>query len=546
MATTRASALALLLSAVATAASAPNVIFMILDDMDSLLGATEVMPHYTQRLIDGGLSFEHAYVSSPKCCPSRTSLLSGRFAHRLNDSAQGWCGDFSECPRPNPNPTLTPRPRTLQTHPNSNPTPPAHLTLTDTVSASRFDETFITRLKAGANYTTGFFGKMVNDMGPMCEKGVARVPAGFDVARGDAFVAMCNEVVYYQNTFNVDGALYTTGARGAENYLQAFIGNKTLPWLQKVAAASAAGGAPFFAYLAPHAPHFPAEPAPWYADAPLPHEIAPRVPSYNATGPGKVWSIEQNNPLDAFTAAGIDLHYRNRLRSLMSVDDYVHDIFAVLESTGALSNTYFVATSDHGYHLGNFRIPYEKSHMYETDVRVPFFITGPGVPAGQKQDALVSLLDVGATVLELAGVTQPGERTTDGRSFVPLLGGAKPAGWREEVLIEMMGVGNQWMGVCGWVFNATPCPNKAQDTPSLIDGPQNTYAMLRIVNSTSDLSYAEFRPADRLQVRNATNFTEAYDNAADPWQLRALPASSRGGLSDRLWTYAECALDTCP
>lgn len=501
-------ALRLPLLALALAAAAPpppNIVFMILDDMDSMLGATDVMPHYTSRLIDGGLSFEHAYVSSPKCCPSRTSLLSGRFAHRLNDSALGWCGDF--------------------------------------ISEQRFDETFIAQLK-GANYSTGFFGKMVNDMGPMCAK-AARVPRGFDLAHGDAFVAMCNEVVYYANTFNVNGALYTTGKSGAENYLQAFIGNKTMPWLQQAAAASAAGGAPFFAYLAPHAPHFPAEPAPWYANAPLPSQAAPRLPSYNTTAPGKVWSVAGNEPLDAFTAAGIDLHFRNRQRSLMSVDDYVRDIFAVLESTGALANTYFIATSDHGYHLGEFRIPYEKSHMYETDVRVPFFIAGPGVPAGAKQDALVSLIDVGATVLELAGVTQPGQRTTDGRSFVPLLGGGRPADWREEVLIEMMGVGNQWMGICGWVYNATPCPSK-DDSYSLIDGPQNTYAMLRVVNASADISYAEYRPADRLQQPASTNFTEAYDNLADPWQLRPLPPSARGGLSERLWTYAECALEQCP
>jgi arylsulfatase A-like enzyme len=58
-----------------------------------------------------------------------------------------------------------------------------------------------------------------------------------------------------------------------------------------------------------------------------------------------------------------------RQRSLMSVDDYVHDIFAVLEETGVLSNTYVFATSDHGYHLGEFRVPFEKSLPYETDHR---------------------------------------------------------------------------------------------------------------------------------------------------------------------------------
>lgn len=75
---------------------------------------------------------------------------------------------------------------------------------------------------------------------------------------------MCNEVVYYGNTLNVDGKLFTTGQSGAANYLQAYLGNQTIPWLTRAAAAAAQGGKPFFAYLAPHAPHFPAEPAPWW------------------------------------------------------------------------------------------------------------------------------------------------------------------------------------------------------------------------------------------------------------------------------------------
>jgi len=286
----------------------PNIVFIITDDQDSMLNATDVMPNYVQRLAVEGMQMVNAFVASPKCCPSRTSLLSGRFSHGLNDQALGWCGNF--------------------------------------ISADHEDDTFIARVKA-EGYTTGLFGKVVNDMGPMCSA-AARVPQGFNVSSGDAFVAMCNEVVYYGNKFNVNGKLFTTGTEPSD-YLMSWLGNKTMPWLANAAAAAAApGGAPFFAYLAPHAPHFPAEPAPWYADAPLPSLVAPRVPSYNNTGIGKHWAITQNAPHGDFTAAGIDLHFRNRQRSLMSFDDYVRDVFATLEAAGVLDNTYVFATSDHG------------------------------------------------------------------------------------------------------------------------------------------------------------------------------------------------------
>ena len=301
---------AALLGARAATAAKPNIIFMILDDMDSMLNATAVMPSYRSTFIDGGLTFRNAFVASPKCCPSRTSLLSGRFAHRLNDTTQGWCGDF--------------------------------------LAAGRWNNTFMKGIK-DAGYQPGFFGKMVNDMGPMCQaKSAHSLPAGFSAADGDRFVAMCNEVVYYGNTFNIDGQLETTGARGnASAYLTSFLGNHTVNWLARAAAAAAApGGKPFFAYLGPHAPHFPAEPAPWYTDAPLPSDAAPRPPAYNAFRAGKSWAIRENPPFPPFTEAGIDLHFRNRQRSLMSVDDTVRDVVATLRAAGQLENTYFFATSE--------------------------------------------------------------------------------------------------------------------------------------------------------------------------------------------------------
>jgi N-acetylglucosamine-6-sulfatase len=475
-----------------------------------MLNATDVMPNYLQRFAVEGMQMVNAFVGSPKCCPSRTSLLSGRFTHSLNDTLQGWCGNF--------------------------------------ISEDDEDATFIKDVSA-AGYTTGLFGKIVNEMGPMCSA-AARVPAGFNLAEGDAFVAMCNEVVYYKNTFNLNGKLFTTGDAPSD-YLMSFLGNKTMPWLTKAAQAAASGGKPFFAYLAPHAPHFPAEPAPWYQSAPLPSDVAPRLPSYNASTDGKSWALQANPSFNAFTEAGIDLHFRNRQRSLMSFDDYVRDIFATLEAAGVLENTYVFATSDHGYHLGEFRIPFEKSTMYDFDVRVPFYVRGPGVPAGGRGEGMVSLMDVGATVMELAGARAPGARTTDGRSIVPILSapGAPPAGWRNGLLIEHLGEANQWMSICGWVFNAscTPEPKPAKDPFYLIDGPQNTWSMYRVVNSTHNFAYTEYRPRGTVPSPNFTNFTELYDLAADFWQTENLaPSTPTAAYAAELWAVASCTLSECP
>lgn len=304
--------LALSLSFLSTFASPrKNAIFLLLDDMDSRLGALDVMPTYAQRFREEGATLTGVNVAAPKCCPSRTSLLTGRFPHNLGDESLGWCGDF--------------------------------------ISAARYDAMFMANLSQ-AGYRVGLFGKLVNDMGIMCRGTKPHVPRGFNLTDGDAFVAMCNEVVYYENTFNDDGALFTTGPEtpSGENYLMSWLGNKTIPWLALAASEAAAGGKPFFAYLAPHAPHFPAQPARWYENAALPSEIAPRLPPFDGYTDGKSWALRENAAFGAQTRAGIDLHFRNRQRSLMSVDDYVRDIFAALEAAGVLDETYIIATSDHG------------------------------------------------------------------------------------------------------------------------------------------------------------------------------------------------------
>lgn len=111
----------------------------------------------------------------------------------------------------------------------------------------------------------------------------------------------------------------------------------------------------------------------------------------------------QNPPFDALTTAGIDTHFRNRQRTLMSVDDYVRDIFRTLEAAGVSSNTYVLASSDHGYHLGEWGLPFEKSTPYETDVRTPLYAVGPGVVPGSTLEGMASLMDIGATFLVRSG-----------------------------------------------------------------------------------------------------------------------------------------------
>jgi len=203
----------------------------------------------------------------------------------------------------------------------------------------------------------------------------------------------------------------------------------------------------------------------------------------------------------------------------------------------------------------------EKFHFLENDISVPFMVRGPGVAPGSVSQALVSQLDIGATLLELAGVTP---LPTDGRSFAgellrrsgrgagsdqapadePVPEAAAP--WaRDRLVIEYYGGGYVVRGPCN--ASCGICPAALSQ---LVDAPSNTYSGLRVRNATHDVMYAEFRPQGAGEAPASTNSSELYDLAADPFQLVNLALSAPPALlaqySRELWALATCIGAACP
>ena len=61
------------------------------------------------------------------------------------------------------------------------------------------------------------------------------------------------------------------------------------------------------------------------------------------------------------------------------MDDLVESIMNALNETDLLDDTYIMFSSDHGYHTGQFSLPYDKRQPYEFDLRIPLLMRGPGV-----------------------------------------------------------------------------------------------------------------------------------------------------------------------
>ena len=173
---------------------------------------------------------------------------------------------------------------------------------------------------------------------------------------------------------------------------------------------------PFFlsvAYLAPHSggPRDADDPQGLATPSPAPRHIdrfaaerLPGDPSYNEVDlSDKPSFIQALPPINHVRAAAIDENYRQRLESLLAVDEGIVRIVDSLRAEGELDETLILFTSDNGFFHGEHRVQNGKVLVYEPSIRVPLILRGPGVPEGARRGQLVTNADLAPTILEAAG-----------------------------------------------------------------------------------------------------------------------------------------------
>lgn len=105
-----------------------------------------------------------------------------------------------------------------------------------------------------------------------------------------------------------------------------------------------------------------------------------------------------------------------------NIDLQIGRVLAKLDSMGELDNTYVVYTADHGMAIGRHGLQ-GKQNLYQHTWRVPLIVQGPGIQPGARVDGNTYLLDVLATLCDLAGIDPP--QSNEGTSFKPVLMGQK-------------------------------------------------------------------------------------------------------------------------
>jgi N-acetylglucosamine-6-sulfatase len=501
-------------------AGSPNIIVVLTDDQDLRLSSMVAMPYTMKHIAKEGANMTNFFVNTPICCPSRATILSGRVYHNnkatsANASWQSPGGEKFMC---------------------------MHMNTSRTLNPGFWQESFVNRLYREHGYTTGMFGKVLNQMSDYgCNEG--STTPGLD-----RIFTMCGPSYTNQHwidQFAVDYESPSTGLNHTgerpEDYTTSLIGNTSLAWIKSVVE-SGPNHRPFFAWLGPHSPHMPATPAEWYKDHPIGNMPLVKDPDYNYEAVGKHSFLPDNPAIDSTMEADIQLEHGNRLRTLLSVDDAIKDIREYLISVGEWDNTVFIFSSDHGYNLGQFRIHSHKEEIYDHNTRVPMLIVGPGIAAGER-NTVTSFSDLAPTILELAHGSElddeSGERM-DGASFAPQLLGEQGAWEKDTVLIEYQSIHPKNSG------DDMKC-DSGKTVTTYHDGPNNTYSALRIVSGSRNLLYAEFANVDDPEAWNFAphriNFVELYDVNNDYYMLHNIYDSAPTKLKDQLHTRLHQAIE---
>jgi N-acetylglucosamine-6-sulfatase len=401
-------------SAAAATAERPSFVVIQTDDqtLDQLYAAfgqpkLQAMPNTLNLIAKRGETFNRYYVSYPLCCPSRVSLLTGRYAHnngvKGNIQPNGGYFGFSF--------------RAAYTH------------------------NLATWLQ-GAGYRTIHVGKFLNGYGDEPYSSGNEVPPGWS-----AWHTVLNadtDHYYYGYKLNnngvVEGPYGDSGSWETREYgvrddpgcpfaplngQPCYYETDMLTNLATQELRNTSPEQPFYLQLDYTAPHGdfrkPAgpEPAPrnydWFKGAPLPHNRGQGFDEGNVSD--KPSFIREAPYLGLSEIHTYRVYYDKALESLRSIDDGVKLLVDTLGSLHRLRNTYIIFTSDNGFFYGEHRLLGGKFLAYEPSTHLPFLIRGPGIKPGSESGEIVGNIDIAPTVLELAGVKP--DKSLDGRSMKP-------------------------------------------------------------------------------------------------------------------------------
>lgn len=387
-----------------------NIVWFCTDqqrfDTISRLGNTEYQTPNIDRLIREGVAFNHAYVQSPVCTPSRSSFLTGRYPRSTKSSANG-NDEFSH------------------------------------------DEVLAPRMFADNGYVCGLTGKLHLTAAQRDEEKRTRDGYSFYQWSHHPHDDWPEGVNCYQEWLKRKGVKWeeiykgkylslsawppapTPGFDGVEIGPPAELHQTTWCVEEAMRFIDESGDTPWLVSINPFDPHPPLDP---------PEEYREKIDIANIKNP--LWRdgehdskpphylkdyIQGGQNGAADSALGMSEEQKRELRrdyyaEILLIDDQLGRLMDHLEKKGIREDTIIVFHSDHGEMNGDHGLYWKGAYFYDELIRVPLIFSCPGLVLQDKvSDALVELVDIAPTLLELSGLEAPSRM--QGKSLAALLTG---------------------------------------------------------------------------------------------------------------------------
>ena len=370
----------------------PNVLFIAVDDLNVALGTygeypTAKTPNI-DRLASGGIRFDRAYAQDPICNPSRTSFLSGR-----RPASTNVYGNFTE-PRQHMGDVVM-LPEHFRSH--------GYFTArVGKIAHGRYEDSVTWDISENAarreHYLPGADRSEVRDNSWIegADDGLSRAEILAHLGRPTGMP------LTWRATDQTEEQ--TPDGQTTRRVVELMRVNRDRP---------------FFIGAGFHKPH-----QPWVAPA----SFFEQHPVANVELPGGPANDRDDIPAPALGGYPEDPdHTAEQKRQAIAayhatvtlIDVQVGLLMDALVELGLDESTIVVFFSDHGFHLGEHGGLWRKHTQFEESTRVPLIVRVPGGVSGAATMALVELVDLYPTLVDLCGLPEPGE--LEGTSFLPVL-----------------------------------------------------------------------------------------------------------------------------
>ena len=389
----------------------PNIILIITDqqryDTISALGFDHCITPNLDKLVAGGTTFEQCHVTAASCAPARASLFTGYYPHSTGilKNADDWTRSWVE----------------VLANGGYHCTNIGKMHTWPFTTPCGFNERHVVenkdRFLEGAEFTDEWESYMQNE--------------GIEKQRRELYRKRDD---YKQSL----GAFAWEQAE--DSHSDFFTGNKAIEWLNNYS-----NDQPFFLEIGFPGPHPPYDPVPSYLELynEIDIPIAKVLESDLEGQPNALKALRQHNvdidhdsivhQLDPSDEARLRQR-KHYLANITMIDHALGKITKCLEKNNLSKNTVVIFTSDHGDCLTDHGHS-QKWTMFEQITRVPLIFSGPSIKQNTRVSELVQWMDIGPTILDLAGCESP---KMEAISMLPALQGGHWQG-RDYLFCEQVG-----------------------------------------------------------------------------------------------------------